>query len=303
MSYKTILVHVDDSRHAQTRIEMACQLALAEHAHLIGTAMTGVSRFVMQSTAFSPGDPYLAPMLQTMHEQANGALNKFEAIARKFGVRSFEKRLIDDEAGVSMCMQGRYADLLVIGQIDPDERNPVLSDDFPEYVATNCACPVLVVPYALPSEVMGTRVLIAWNASPESTRAVHNAVPLLKRAQLVEVMVFDAGGLAAVHAGDGRARQQRYRQYLVVACRRCRRRFAGHGLLRPHAFSRNHVGRGQPHDFQVDDDARIDVALTASAAGGAGLASPARCAPRRASRRPYATCSCPGRRSGNCSFS
>jgi nucleotide-binding universal stress UspA family protein len=201
MSYKTILVHVDDSRHAQTRIEMACQLALAEHAHLIGTAMTGVSRFVMQSTAFSPGDPYLAPMLQTMHEQANGALNKFEAIARKFGVRSFEKRLIDDEAGVSMCMQGRYADLLVIGQIDPDERNPVLSDDFPEYVATNCACPVLVVPYALPSEVMGTRVLIAWNASPESTRAVHNAVPLLKRAQLVEVMVFDAGGLAAVH-GD-----------------------------------------------------------------------------------------------------
>lgn len=201
MSYKTILVHVDDTRHAQARIEIAARIALAEHAHLVGTAMSGVSRFVMQSAAFSPGDPYLASMLATMRDHANKALDKFEAAARKFGVRSFEKRLIDDEAGVSICMQGRYADLLVVGQIDPAEVNPVLSPDFPEYVATNCACPVLVVPYAPATETVGTRALIAWNASPEATRAVHSAVPLLKHAQLVQVMVFDGGGLASVH-GD-----------------------------------------------------------------------------------------------------
>ena len=46
MSYRSIVVHVDASRHAQHRIESAARLAMACEAHLIGAAMTGISRFV-----------------------------------------------------------------------------------------------------------------------------------------------------------------------------------------------------------------------------------------------------------------
>jgi nucleotide-binding universal stress UspA family protein len=42
MSYPTILVHVDDTRHVHQCIDAAVCIARAEHAHLIGVASTGV---------------------------------------------------------------------------------------------------------------------------------------------------------------------------------------------------------------------------------------------------------------------
>jgi nucleotide-binding universal stress UspA family protein len=43
MTYKTIVVHVDQSRHAAARIRLAAELAISEGAHLVGAAMTGIS--------------------------------------------------------------------------------------------------------------------------------------------------------------------------------------------------------------------------------------------------------------------
>ena len=39
MSYKTILVHLDRESHAKERIRIACQMAIAEDAFLIGAAI------------------------------------------------------------------------------------------------------------------------------------------------------------------------------------------------------------------------------------------------------------------------
>nr|WP_315218549.1 universal stress protein [uncultured Duganella sp.] len=43
MSYKTILVHVDQSPHAAARIELAGRLARSHGAHLVGAALTGLT--------------------------------------------------------------------------------------------------------------------------------------------------------------------------------------------------------------------------------------------------------------------
>ena len=51
--------------------------------------------------------------------------------------------------------------------------------------------PVLVVPYAGRHEGLGSRVLVAWNASREAARAVHDALPLLTRARSVVVLAVD----------------------------------------------------------------------------------------------------------------
>jgi nucleotide-binding universal stress UspA family protein len=50
---------------------------------------------------------------------------------------------------------------------------------------------VLFVPYAGRFPKLGTRVLVAWNASREAARAVRDALPLLKRARRVDVVAFD----------------------------------------------------------------------------------------------------------------
>jgi nucleotide-binding universal stress UspA family protein len=54
--------------------------------------------------------------------------------------------------------------------------------------------PVLLVPYAGRYADAGKRVLIAWNASREAARAVADALPLLVRADAVDVVAFAPGG-------------------------------------------------------------------------------------------------------------
>lgn len=203
MSYKTILVHVDQSKHAAERIRLAAAIARAENAHLIGAAMTGISRYVFDSGAINPHDAVLKHHLDFLHDYARKALQNFEQLAAAAGVNSVESRLVDDDAGGGMTLQARYCDLVVLGQINPDEAVPGLMPDFPEYVVMNCARPVLVVPFA--GQLMGKfnqackRPLIAWDASMTATRAVTAALPLLAQAEQADLVVFNADDQPDAH--------------------------------------------------------------------------------------------------------
>ena len=193
MSYKTILVHVDRSHHASPRIELAARLAAAEQAHLVGVAPTGISRYVHQLRHIYEGSTTVAPFegqLGTLRERARQMLANFEAVARRVGVDSFESRAIDDEAGAGLSLQARYADLVVIGQADRDDPAAAMAD-LPEFVVMNCGRPVLLVPTAGPLTHVGERILIAWDAGVGATRAVTAALPLLRRARNVDVVVFN----------------------------------------------------------------------------------------------------------------
>ena len=191
MSYKTILVHVDDAKNAAARIALAAQLALAEDAHLIGTALTGVSRFLYEAVAVNPDDPGMVPYLDVLKKRATDTLTKFDEIVDRVGVNSFEKRLTDDDAAGGISLQARYTDLVVLGQFDTEATSVTNYAEVPEYVVMNGGTPTLVVPYAGSFDNIGERVLIAWNASMESIRAVRGALPLLRRAKIVEVAIFN----------------------------------------------------------------------------------------------------------------
>ncbi len=199
MSYKTILVHVDESIRASERIKIAAAIAMTENAHLIGTAMTGASRYLMQTRMLAELDPNLRTHLDFLRQRAKHGLEDFEDAAQKLGLPSFEKRLVDDEAGGGICLQARYADLVVIGQNDPEEISPVVLPDFPQYVVLNSGRPVLLVPHAGRFDNIGNRVLIGWDAGMEATRAITAAIPLLRRAQIVEVAVFNARSQPHAH--------------------------------------------------------------------------------------------------------
>jgi nucleotide-binding universal stress UspA family protein len=192
MSYKTILVHVDESTRASERIKIAAAIAMTQSAHLIGTAVTGASRYLVQTRMLAELDPNLRIHLEFLRQRAQRGLEDFETTVQKLGLGSFEKRLVDDEAGGGICLQARYADLVVIGQNDPAEVSPVVMPDFPQYVVLNCGRPVLLVPYAGRFDNIGKRVMIAWDASMEATRTVTAALPLLKCAQMIDVITFNA---------------------------------------------------------------------------------------------------------------
>jgi nucleotide-binding universal stress UspA family protein len=201
MSYKTILVHVNESEHNLARIKLAAHIAMKEEAHLIGAAATALPGEFYLGGVMGDGNAGLGVYLDFLREQAMNALAVFEGIAKKMGATSVETRIVTDEAGAGISLHARYSDLVVIGQTDPDESLPGLRADFPEYVVMNSGHPVLIVPYAGHFETVGKRVLVAWDASIEATRAVTAAIPLLKSADIVQVAIFNPQKSTKAH-GD-----------------------------------------------------------------------------------------------------
>lgn len=201
MTYKTILVHVDHSRHAAARIRIAAQIAIAENAHLIGTAMTGVSRYIYED-GVNLSQTVIAGQIKHFYERAEKSLAEFDAIANSLGVLSFEKRLVTDEPEGGLALQARYADLVVVSQPDMDEAESGILSALPEYVMLNSVRPVLVIPYAGQFDRISDNALIAWDGSMEATRAVASAIPLLKRAKNVTVAVFNPSMQYDVHGQE-----------------------------------------------------------------------------------------------------
>lgn len=188
MRYKTVLVHADLSRHAPARIGLATAIGAEHGAHLVGAAMTGVSRAVFPDGCDARPGTLLAGYVDPLVHSAREALARFEDIARSRGV-SHETRLISDQAPDALALLARFADLVVVSQDDPDESLGYLPPALrmPDYVVVNAACPVLVVPRVDLAPAPARRVLLCWNGSREAAVAMAAALPLLQRATHVSL--------------------------------------------------------------------------------------------------------------------
>ena len=193
MSYKTILVHVDHSPHCEARVRAAAAIALQQQAHLTGAAMGGMARTMYEDGGADLGVALIAAHMATLRERADTALARFDTIAASMGVPSFERRMVDDEPEGGLALQARYADLVVVSQPDPEDVCSRLAPGLPAYVMVAGGRPVLVVPHHGAVAAPGRRVLLAWDASLEATRAVGAALPLLRRADAVSVALFNPG--------------------------------------------------------------------------------------------------------------
>lgn len=202
MSYKTLLVHVDQSPRSAVRTTLAAQLAKAHGAHLVGAATTGISRFVFSQGAFNPEDPVFAHHLEHLRQYARGALGTFEPVAARLGVEPVETRLVDDDAAGGIALHARYADLTIIGQFDPTTAVPGLMPNFVETVVLNSGRPVLVVPYAGQASGNFRRPLVAWDGGIPASRAIAGALPLLCQAGTTDVVIFNPHADADAHGDE-----------------------------------------------------------------------------------------------------
>ena len=126
---------------------------------------------------------------------SNGALTAlavFEVLAKRGGVAAIERRHVEDETGASLCLEGRYCDLLVIGQNDPDETVASQYTDVQDYVLLHSASPILFVPFAGQFAAPGKRIVVAWDGSIQASHAISGAMPFLIQADIVQIVVFNA---------------------------------------------------------------------------------------------------------------
>ena len=191
MEYKTILVHLDNGPRSATRLELALNCAQTFDAHLVGQFALSSPRYPSYALA-EAGATVEEAARRVRAAAAKKAEDAFMAAVNRAGRGEIEWRPSEDDALESTRLSARYADLVVVGQYDPNAKfDPGTTPDFVEELVLSAGRPVLMIPYAGNFKTLGKRVLVAWNSSRESARAVQDALPFLKKADAVQVVVFN----------------------------------------------------------------------------------------------------------------
>jgi nucleotide-binding universal stress UspA family protein len=192
MPLKDLLVHVDVDEACGSRIDVAVMLAATHEAHLTGLHVMAWPLVPAYVEAELPPRFY-EDQRRHLRERAQQAEGGFLARERRHGVRS-EWRVAEGDVVGTMKLHARYADLTIVGQGVDLRDVPGELAFLPEELALWVGRPVLVVPRYGTFQAIGQRVLIAWNGSREATRAVNDAIPILKVANKVTVLSIDPEG-------------------------------------------------------------------------------------------------------------
>jgi nucleotide-binding universal stress UspA family protein len=200
MQFKDILVGLDTAPAARGRIELAASLAARCEAHLIGLHTRISAELSTRRGYFDQAilDPLYLDFEEKLRAEAEVTRLLFEEIAGRYGV-SAEWRGAPGYPSEAAALHGRYADLIVLGQLDPDDAQAPLFRPVPEEVALTVGRPILLIPYAGHFTEVGRHVLIGWDASREATRAVNDAMPLLAAAKSVTILAIDPADARAGH--------------------------------------------------------------------------------------------------------
>jgi nucleotide-binding universal stress UspA family protein len=178
MAFADILVHMDQTKSCAVRLSVAIALA-----RRFGARLTGL--YIITHQYYQPRDGNAGAA-------ATAVRKMFEEQAAHAGIEAQWQCIDWSVIGVGMAEilnnHAHYTDLVIVGQASPDE-SPA---DLPERLVLGAGRPVLIVPYAGTFPTVGERVLVAWKAGRESTRAVNDAVPFLKQAKRVDVLAINS---------------------------------------------------------------------------------------------------------------
>jgi nucleotide-binding universal stress UspA family protein len=190
MGFKTILVYVDTGRSAPARLKLSAELAARSAAHVTGLYV----RRPFQAPAFSDAGPAMDSLYRTYENAAKAdealATAAFRDLIGGTSLSS-EWRVVDGLAEEVVAAHARYADLVIVGQSEPDAAATTTPPDLAETVALASERPVLIVPHIGVTKPPGKTVMLCWNGTREAARAVTGALPILKQADKVIILLID----------------------------------------------------------------------------------------------------------------
>ncbi len=191
MAYKSLLTVMTETKLSQAALAQMVALAEGQDAHAEALCL-GVDR--SQTGYYYAGANAL--ILQETLSRANAEADEVLAYAQNYlgksGVRWSAENGVAQIADIGrhVARRARFSDLVVLprpyGKDRDAEAEPIV-----EAAMFEGHAPVLLVPDdAQPVSAPGT-VLVGWNESVEAMRAIRCALPFLKRAELVRIVVID----------------------------------------------------------------------------------------------------------------
>ena len=123
-------------------------------------------------------------------KKARAAIARFEQAAKRAGISNEIRTINASLAGAAdqLGRIGRRFDLIIVGQ--PDRQKSSADEVVDEGVLFESGRPVIFVPFIQKGGVKLDRVMICWDGGRAATRAVADALPLLKKAKQVEVVII-----------------------------------------------------------------------------------------------------------------
>ncbi|TNF61121.1 MAG: universal stress protein [Rhodobacteraceae bacterium] len=191
MSYKNLLTILTDKALADAPLAHAEALAEAQDAHVEALCL-GVDR--TQTGYYYAGAN--AMILQETLERAQAEAAELLVFAKDHLGRSGVRWSAEDgvaqlaDLGRHTALRARFSDLVVLGLPYGKDRGPEMEAVI-ESALFDGDAPVLVVPDKARPNPRPKTILVAWNQSREAMAAIRAAMPFLRAAELVRIVIID----------------------------------------------------------------------------------------------------------------
>ncbi|MHA1600034.1 MAG: universal stress protein [Alphaproteobacteria bacterium] len=196
MTFKNLLVHLDDTPACAGRLAVAVDMARTYDAHLTGLYVT-VDPDLAGGVRSEVPMQFLAALEEQVQERTRAVMAQFAETMTKNGLTADGRTANSPASQVPeiVGLHARYADMVILGQSEPVQRSDA-GNHLAENVIMSAGRPALMIPYIGAGKRLGQHVLIAWDAGREAARAVNDALPFLRRAEKVSILVInsDQGG-------------------------------------------------------------------------------------------------------------
>lgn len=193
---KNIILHLEPDPVRDLVRDFAASAAGMLDAHL-----TGVS-FAFAATIPSYIAPTMPPatfahLLTERETAARDSINRFEVAMKRDGVPAEPRLVLQNEFGPSKTFSemARCFDLSVIMQSDDD--NGIDNDPLIEATLLYSGRPLIVVPFIQHEGLKLNRVVCCWDGRRAAVRAINDALPLLRKANAVELFVIESDKTAS----------------------------------------------------------------------------------------------------------
>jgi nucleotide-binding universal stress UspA family protein len=195
MSFKTILVLLNDTTRVEMLLDAACAVTRQYDGHLVGLYVLPAAQ-IYSDVGMLATPAVFEGYRNRFNSKLNGVRQAFEARVKKDNLKS-DWRLVDSDfpdVAESAIMHAHSADIIITCQIDSGSEGNI-ERDLNERLVMESGRPILIIPregsFSPPGEGIAEKAIVGINGTRESTRALFDAIPLLRMVRETRLVWVD----------------------------------------------------------------------------------------------------------------